>query len=139
VSSAVANSSRYDVFKLVDAALSGDAKRAMKVLAGLRAEGVEPVIIVWALTREVRSLASISDAIAGGLDLAGGMQKAGVWRNRQPLVRSCIARHQKGDFLRLLKATGQADQAAKGQLRVDPWQLVTAILLELALGRRRAA
>ena len=49
VSSAVANSSRFDVFKLVDAALGGDAKRSMKVLAGLRAEGVEPVIIVWAL------------------------------------------------------------------------------------------
>ncbi len=111
----------------------------MKVLAGLRAEGVEPVIVVWAVAREVRSLASVSDAIAGGLDLAGGMQKAGVWRNRQPLVRSCIARHQKGDFHRLLKATGQADQAAKGQLRADPWQLVTAIVLELAMGRRRAA
>ena len=139
VSSAVANSSRYDVFKLVDAALSGDAKRAMKVLAGLRAEGVEPVIVVWALTREIRSLVSVSDAIAEGLDLAGGMQKAGVWRSRQPFVRSCIARHQKGDFHRLLKATGQADQAAKGQFRADPWQLVTAIVLELAMGLRRAA
>jgi len=139
VSSAVANSSRYDVFKLVDAALSGDAKRSMKVLAGLRAEGVEPVIIVWALTRELRSLASVSDALAGGVDLAAGMQKANVWRNRQSLVRSCIARHQERDFHRLLKVTGQADQAAKGQLRADPWQIVTAIVLELAMGRRRAA
>ena len=139
VSAAVANSSRYDVFKLVDAALSGDAKRAIKVLTGLRAEGVEPVIIVWALTRELRSLAGVSDGIAGGLDLAAAMQKAKVWRSRQPLIRSCIARHQERDFHRLLKATGQADQAAKGQLRADPWQLVTAIVLEMAMGRRKAA
>ena len=65
VSPAVANSSRFDVFILVDAALGGDAKRALKVLAGLRAEGVEPVIVVWALTRELRTLAKIMDTDCG--------------------------------------------------------------------------
>jgi DNA polymerase III subunit delta len=139
VSAAVANSSRFDVFKLVDAALGGDAKRAIKILAGLRAEGVEPVIIVWALTRELRTLASLGDAILSGMDLASGMQKAKVWSSRQGLIRSCVARHQPRDFHRLLKATGQADRAAKGQLRADPWQLVTPIVLEMALGQRRAA
>ena len=139
VSTAVANSSRFDVFKLVDAALAGDAKRAVKVLAGLQAEGVEPVIIVWALTRELRTLANLADVMSGGIDLANGMQKVGVWRNRQALVRSCVARHQSGDFHRLLKATGRADQAAKGQVQADVWQVVTPIVLELAMGRRRAA
>ena len=132
VSSAVANSSRYDVFKLVDAALTGDAKRAMKILSGLRAEGIEPVVVVWALTRELRTLANLSDTISQGMDLAAGMQKTGVWRNRQALVRSCIGRHQHGDFHRLLKAASFADQAAKGQSRADPWQLSTDIVLGIS-------
>lgn len=139
VSSAVANSSRFDVFKLVDAALGGDTKRAIKVLAGLREEGVEPVIIVWALTRELRTLASLADLLANGADLANGMQKVGVWRNRQALVRSCVARHQPRDFHHLLKSTVAADQAAKGQLRADPWQVITSIVFELTQGRRKAA
>ncbi|MGI9199676.1 MAG: DNA polymerase III subunit delta [Woeseiaceae bacterium] len=139
VSSAVANSSRFDVFKLVDAALGGDTKRAMKVLAGLREEGVEPVIIVWALTRELRTLASLADLLANGADLSSGMQKVGVWRNRQALVRTCVARHQPRDFHRLLKSTVAADQAAKGQLRADPWQVITSIVFELTQGRRKAA
>jgi DNA polymerase-3 subunit delta len=62
VGDAVANSSRYDVFKLVDAALGGDAKRALRILSGLRAEGIEPVIVVWALTRELRTLALLTDS-----------------------------------------------------------------------------
>jgi len=132
VSSAVANSSRFDVFKLVDAALIGDARRALKILSGLRAEGVEPVIVVWALTRELRTLAGLTDTISQGMDLASGMQKKGVWRNRQALVRSCIGRHQHGDFHRLLKAASRADQAAKGQLRADPWQLSTDIVLGMS-------
>jgi DNA polymerase-3 subunit delta len=139
VGAAVANSSRFDVFTLVDAALGGDAKRALKVLAGLQAEGVEPVIIVWALTRELRTLAKIMDLIATGMDLANASQKAGVWRNRQALVRSCVARHQPRDFHQLLKLGCTADQAAKGQLQADPWQVITTVVLELTMGRRRAA
>jgi DNA polymerase-3 subunit delta len=133
VSTAVANSSRYDVFKLVDAALGGDARRALKILSGLRAEGVEPVIIIWALTRELRTLANLTDTVSKGMDLASGMQKTGVWRNRQALVRSCIGRHQHGDFHGLLKAASRADQAAKGQLRADPWQLSTDIVLGISI------
>lgn len=132
VSTAVANSSRFDVFKLVDAALTGDAKRALRILSGLRAEGIEPVIVVWALTRELRTLANLTDTISRGGDLARGMQKTGVWSNRQALVRSCIGRHQHGDFHRLLKAANRADQAAKGQSSADPWQLSTSIVLGIS-------
>jgi DNA polymerase-3 subunit delta len=139
VARAVADSSRFDVFKLVDAAMSGDARRALRILSGLQGEGVEPVIVVWSLSRELRTLASIADAVAQGSDLGAGMQKAGVWKNRQSLVRACVGRHQQGDFRRLIKLVGRADQAAKGQLRDDPWQLATQIIIEIALGRRKAA
>ena len=132
VTDAVANSSRYDVFKLVDAAIGGNTKRALKILYGLQAEGVEPVIVVWALTRELRTLALLTDTVAQGGDLAGGMKKNRVWSNRQALIRNCIGRHKHGDFHRLLKDASQADQAAKGQVRADPWQLSTDIVLGLS-------
>ena len=139
VGKAVADSSRYDVYKLADAALAGDAKRAIKILVGLRAEGVEPVIVMWSLTRDIRTLAKLDDIVRHGQELASGMQKAGVWRNRQGLVRSCVGRHQHGDFHRLLRLARDADAAAKGQSAADPWQLATDIVLDLALGHRRAA
>ena len=132
VGDAVANSSRYDVFKLVDAALGGDARRALRILSGLRAEGIEPVIVVWALTRELRTLASLTDTVAQGADLANGMRKNGVWQNRQALVRNCIGRHKHGDFHQLLKSASHADQAAKGQTSSDPWQISTDIVLGIS-------
>jgi len=132
VSDAVANSSRYDVFKLVDAALGGDAKRALRILSGLRAEGIEPVIVVWALTRELRTLASLTDTVAQGADLANGMRKNRIWQNRQALVRNCIGRHKHGDFHQLLKSASRADQAAKGQTSSDPWQISTDIVLGIS-------
>lgn len=136
---AVADSSRYDAFKLVDAALAGDAKRAVRILAGLRAEGVEPVVVAWALTREVRALLHVAEAQDRGVALGAAMQRAAVWRSRQGLVRNAVARHRVADLRALLRSTARADMAAKGQLRADAWQLMTDIVLGLALDRRRAA
>ncbi len=132
VSNAVVDSSRYDVYTLADAALAGDARRAVKILGGLRAEGVSPVIVMWALTRELRTLSTLDDLVRHGGDLGGAMQKNGVWRNRQGLVRQCMGRHQPGDFHRMLKVSGRADAAAKGQRAGDPWQMATDIVIGMA-------
>lgn len=132
VNDAVANNSRFDVYKLADAALAGDARRSIKILGGLRAEGVEPVIVMWALTRELRTLATLDDVVRQGGDLGSAMQKSGVWRNRQGLVRHCIGRHQHGDFHKMLKASGRADAAAKGQRAGNPWQMATDVVVSLA-------
>lgn len=132
VSKAVANSSRYDVYKLADAALGGDATRAVRILGGLRSEGVEPVIVMWALTRELRTLSRLDDVVRQGGDLSSAMRKNGVWSNRQSLVRSCMRRHKQGAFNRMLKATGRADAAAKGQRAGDAWQMACDIVIGMA-------
>ena len=139
VESAVADSARFDVYKLVDAAVAGDATRAVRILAGLRTEGIEPVIVMWALTRELRTLAKLADSIEAGEDLSGALRKAGVWQNRQSLVRSCVARLKAADLYRLIKLARKADAAAKGQLRADPWQLAMDIVLGLAAAGMKKA
>jgi DNA polymerase III subunit delta len=48
------DSARFDVFQLGDAVRAGDAARALRVLASLRAEGTELVLVLWALVRELR-------------------------------------------------------------------------------------
>jgi DNA polymerase-3 subunit delta len=52
---AFANNARYDVMRLTQAIADGDAARSLRVLAGLRAEGDEPVRILWWLVRALRS------------------------------------------------------------------------------------
>ena len=71
-----------------------------------------------------------SGFIGGGI--ARTMASARVWNSRQGLVRSCIGRHQHGDFHRLLKAGGRADAAAKGQRYGDPWQMAADIVIGMA-------
>ncbi|MFQ6005387.1 MAG: DNA polymerase III subunit delta [Woeseia sp.] len=139
VNEAVGNNSRYDVYKLTDAAVGGEASRALRILGGVRAEGVDAVMVVWALTRELRVLGKLADLVQAGMELGAALQKSGVWRNRQKIVRTCVARHRTNDIYRLLKVARRAEAAAKGQSGEDPWQLATEIVLSLALGGAKAA
>ena len=139
VSRAVADSTRYDVYKLVDAAVGGDAARAMRILAGLRAEGTPKPLVIWALAREMRSLAQLADDVHNKRDLGAAMRKARVWSNRQAIVRSCVSRHSRDDFYRLIKRVKRADAIAKGQAHGDGWQALADVLLQLSLGMNKAA
>ncbi|MDH4108248.1 MAG: DNA polymerase III subunit delta [Gammaproteobacteria bacterium] len=139
VVAAVSDSSRFDVYQLADAALAGDVRRALRILAGVRAEGIDAVVVVWALTRELRVLAKLAAAIEQGTNLGSAMQRAGVWKNRENLVRACVGRHRLSDLHRLIQAGREADAAAKGQSDGDAWQLLTNIIWQLAAGARAAA
>ncbi|MEL6208978.1 MAG: DNA polymerase III subunit delta, partial [Pseudomonadota bacterium] len=86
VAQSVADSSRFDVFALGDSALLGDTPRAVRILDGLRSEGVEGTLIVWALTREARALAAILAAVENGASLDQAMAAQRVWSNRTTLV-----------------------------------------------------
>lgn len=139
VTEAVGDNSRYDVYKLTDAAVGGEAARALRILGGVRAEGVDAVMVVWALTRELRVLGKLADMVQAGMEPGAALQKSGVWRNRRNIVRTCVARHRANDIYRLLKVARRADAAAKGQSGEDPWQLATEIVLGLAVGGAKAA
>ncbi len=52
---AVGDSARFDVLRLTQAIAAGDAARALRILTGLRAEGDEPVRLLWWLVRALRS------------------------------------------------------------------------------------
>lgn len=129
---AVADSSRFDVYQLTDAALAGNPARALRILDGVRAEGLEAVIIVWALTREIRGLAKLAEAVDGGASLAAAMRQQRVWTSRQNLLRACLGRHRLRTVLTLLQAAQRADATAKGQRGGDPWQLITNLVWQLA-------
>ena len=135
----VADSSRFDVFKLAEAALAGETSRALKILAGVQAEGVSPVLATWSLIREVRILARAGEAAMAREDLGAALQKLGVWRNRQGLVRNALSRHPVGSSYRLLQMLGEADARSKGQAPGDPWQLLGGIVICLAGSARRQA
>ncbi|MEX1032103.1 MAG: DNA polymerase III subunit delta [Cellvibrionaceae bacterium] len=129
---AVADSARYDVYSLVDKALHGDARGATKTLNGLKSEGTEVLAVLWALTRELRLLLHISEALQAGKPFANVARQSGVWDKRQPLVKNALNRLRKSQLSLLLRKAAQVDRAAKGMHDSDPWEGCLEIVLNLA-------
>ncbi|MFP4155481.1 MAG: DNA polymerase III subunit delta [Halothiobacillaceae bacterium] len=117
VVAAVTDNARFSVFDLGEAIVAGDVARVQRTLHGLRAEGVEIVLALWAVTREVRILARASDSG----DLAEALQAAGVPPPRRRPYGAAVRRHQAGFWRALLGACGQVDRAVKGLHPGDPW------------------
>jgi len=136
VLAAVANSARFDVFELVDAWLSGDAARTFNVLGGLRAEGAEPVLLGWALSRELGLLGRLAAAVENGQRLDSAFAEQKVWQRRQPVLRRALERYPLTELRRLLQQAVTVDRVIKGAMPGNPWQAVTQLLL-LALAPRR--
>ena len=128
----VADSARYDIFALVDAALAGDAVYAQRVLAGLRAEGVEPVLLLWALSREIRSLASMARAVQGGMPLGRVLTERRVWEKRKPLISGVLQRIRGRQWWVLLQRCAVIDRVIKGRAPGSAWDELLQLTLRLA-------
>ena len=119
VREAVADSARYDPYALVDAALAGDPRRTAHILRGLEEEGTEPTFILWAVTREIRSLAILAWDIRNGVPVQRAL--ASVWEKRRSVVQKALNRHQLQDWQRLLVDAARADRILKGQAPGRVW------------------
>lgn len=132
VREAVTQSARFDVFTLVDAALAGSVERVSRILFGLRAEGVEPILVLWALAREIRSLAQMREAVASGQSLDDALYKERVWDKRKPLVRKALQRLALTQLHAWVIRCGQLDRAVKGFGAGRVWDELLELALSLA-------
>lgn len=123
----VADSARFDVFKLTDSLLSGHMNRAIKILNGLKAEGVAAPIIVWALARETRLLINIRLAIQQGQNKEGVYKNYRLWDKRKHLVNTALSRMDVKSLQKALLLCSQADKQIKGQEQGDYWETIFSL------------
>jgi DNA polymerase-3 subunit delta len=130
VAAAVGDSARYDVFDLSDALLAGDAARAVRILQVLNAEDVDPVLVVWLMSRELRLLYGVAKAQAAGRPSDAVMEKARIWSSRRDLYRQAARRFKPLDLAQLLARCARCDRVVKGQERGALW----TELIQLGIG-----
>jgi DNA polymerase-3 subunit delta len=132
VAELVADNARFDVFELATAAFSGDPIRALRVLDGLRGEGREPPLILWALLNDLRALSRVLQRAPDDRNLDGIFRTEQVWGSRQAPLRAAVRRLSGDDVDRLIVAAARADRVAKGSLRGDAWVEITGLVARIA-------
>jgi DNA polymerase III subunit delta len=122
-------SSRFDVTQLGEAVLRGDAARALRVLAGLKAEGVEPTLVLWSLWQELRVLWQT---------LVPGAPLPGVWTRNRDHIGAAATRLKplgRAFFSRLDLRMAETDRIVKGRQSGNAWDALGVVVAEFASGR----
>ncbi len=128
VVAAVGDSARFDLYALPDSAMAGDAARAVRMLRGLREEGVEPVLVCWGMTRELRAL----NLLAQGRRPEENIPGYKMFGQRESLLRAAAQRLGVEKMRRLLREAIRIDRVAKGAAPGEPWGELTGLCLGLA-------
>lgn len=132
VAAAVADSARYTVFDLSDAVLRGQLSRSVRIVHGLRDEGEEPVLVLWALARDLR----VATGLAEGAPARELFSQEKVFGKAQQAAMQRLAQQAPAAALRgLLQRAARADQVIKGVAAGRPWDE----LIQLASAAARLA
>lgn len=123
----VGDSARYDVFQLAAAAAAGDAQRALHVLLGLKSEGVEPALILWALVRELRGLWQARERGRLRSSVRGS-----AWNLAAAPAPRALARLKELPLARLLTQASRTDRVIKGLALGEAWSALTDLTGALA-------
>lgn len=129
VENVVSDSARFDVFKLTDCVLSGRTNRAIKILNGLKAEGVAAPVVLWALAREVRMLLGIKTAISQGENKELVFKNYRLWDKRKQLVNAVLPHMDIKDLQQVLLFSAKADRQIKGRETGDYWETLFSLCL----------
>jgi DNA polymerase III subunit delta len=133
VERAVLDVARYDVFKLGEAVLAGQVKRALRMLDGLEAEGEAAVLVHWTLAEDIRALKRVKDALAAGRALPLALREARVWGAKERMFERVLPLLGEPELGELLQAAQVCDGLVKGlrhpQWPAEPWQALKRLVL----------
>lgn len=129
----VADSARFDVFRLVDAALNGSPPQVARMLAGLRAEGEAVPALMGMVVKELQTVA----ALARARNFAAECKALRIWDSKQAVYKRALGKHPPERWQRFLAEAGRVDRIAKGRVRigeesVDAWLQLERLLLAVA-------
>lgn len=138
VRAAVADSARFDSFRLAELVLTGRAGAALRCIRGLREADTPAPAVLWALGRELetalivarRSARKPAERIFADLK---------VWRARQNAIQACIHRNGPARIERAVGRLGRLDLLSKGQTEGDFWLELEQLCVDVAETPERAA
>jgi DNA polymerase III subunit delta len=131
--SLVADAARYDVFRLTDAMLAGQADHVSRMLTGLRAEGDVVAGLMPMVVKELLRTAALARVQARGGNLGAEMKAQGIWETKQAPFKRALQRHASpGRWDRFVAEASRIDRIAKGRGDGDAWVAMERLLLAVA-------
>jgi len=132
VKDAVMDVARYDIFKLSEAMLNGNAARYARILDGLRAEGTATTLVLWAVSEDIRTLGKVLQATQHGSNVGNALRDMRVRKDRQGLIENAVRRMKFPHIERAMLQAARLDKIIKGLRQGDVWDELLQLGLRFA-------
>jgi DNA polymerase-3 subunit delta len=131
---ATEDQTRFELFDLVSAVLVGDLARVWKVWARLQSQKIEPILILWALAKEARLIATLHEK-SREVPLHELFKQQKFWEKRAREVKLGLARVSFEQAWDLLQQAAKIDRVIKGVEPGDAILLLGEMVIEMTTGR----
>jgi len=140
VQAAVADSARFDSFRLVELVLSAQVGAALRCIRGLRAADTAMPMIISALARELRVVAAFQVRVRS-MSEAAAFGELEVWRSRQAAVAAAAGRLPAAAVRAAVARLSDLDRMAKSNDRHEFWVALERLCVSLSdrAGNRHVA
>jgi DNA polymerase-3 subunit delta len=122
----------FTAFDLVDQALIGNGPQVLRILRYLQNEGSEPLLILGALTYELRTLAKLAKDFRRGHSLPALFAQYRVRLSKQNGIRAFLERGTDQNLFNLFLKAGEIDRLVKGALQGEVWLALEELCLGVA-------
>lgn len=130
---AVANVARFDIFLLSAAWMSGNSERVLRLLEGLASEGNEPVLLLWVISEDIRTLIRLLAALKQGKSISEMRQSLRLWGEKQTLAPQAAKRIGIRRLLEALQICAFIDRQIKGAEEGNAWAEIKHLFLSLTI------
>jgi DNA polymerase-3 subunit delta len=114
INTILADESHFTIFDFIENLIAGNKPRTLHILDSLLADGTEPVLVLWGITRECRLLAELADELKRGQTYENLFQKHRIFARRQPAIRRFLSKTSVKDCWRHLSHAADIDKIIKG-------------------------
>lgn len=129
----VANVARFDIFQLSAAWMSGNSERVLRLLEGLASEGNEPVLLLWVISEDIRTLIRLLAALKQGKSISEMRQSLRLWGEKQTLAPQAARRIGIRRLLEALQICAYIDRQIKGAEEGNAWTEIKHLFLSLTI------
>lgn len=128
----VANVARFDIFQLAEAWLAGEIARVLRIVHGLKAEGIAPVLVLWSLTEDIRMLIRLKQGQKDKRSLRELAKELRLWGEKQKRAERAVTRIGSRTLAEALHFCARIDGEIKGSIPGNPWHSLEKLACYLA-------
>lgn len=106
------------IFDLSNTLLMGNSKKSIELFHQLSAQGIEPILMLWSITKEIRELIQLQYKIKNGYTLQQALQP--IWSSKKAAVQKALQRLSIDALEKALQQAAMIDRTIKGAIPGNP-------------------